>query len=331
MKSEFTRKELYDLIWSQPMRTVAASLGMSDVALAKQCKKANIPVPNRGYWARKQFGKPTVQIALPPRFPGASDRVGNSSRHHHYYGSDWVEKFREISVPPIPTFDEELLAVEGRVQKLVGKVRCQRKFEPAHPLVAKLLAHDEEQRQEFNKSASTYYAPKYDAGIERRRLLIINALFIAAVSHCQHGLQLVLKGAAAVDIVGQGIGTALINLAGLGRNGAHGELRQQLADKCLNLEWLRSRDVNDRSTRHTTPLARIRASAMLDDRFATRRARPAKGKDTEVLGSHERGCYSRSFQLRSRLHEASTNTYHLSFRCGRSSAIVCGSAISAEE
>jgi hypothetical protein len=49
MNGRFTRKQLYDWVWSQPMRTVAASVGISDVALAKHCKKADIPVPNRGY------------------------------------------------------------------------------------------------------------------------------------------------------------------------------------------------------------------------------------------------------------------------------------------
>jgi hypothetical protein len=179
MNAEFTRKELYDLVWSQPMKTVAASVGISDVALAKQCRKANIPVPNRGYWARKQAGKPTIQIALPPRFPGASDRIGGS-RHHYYYGLDWAEEFRKVSIPPVPTFDEEMTSVEKRVRTLIGKVRCLRKFEPAHHLVAKLLAHDEERRQEFSKWRSSYFAPKYDAGTERRRLLIINTLFVTA-------------------------------------------------------------------------------------------------------------------------------------------------------
>lgn len=178
MNREFTRKELYELIWSQPMRTVAASIGISDVALAKQCKKANIPVPNRGYWARQHAGKPTVQIPLPPRFPGSSDRIGGS--RVHYCGCDWPEKFRAMAVPPVPTFDEELSAVEERARKLVGRVRWSRKFEPSHPLVAKLLTHDEERRKEFIEWNSAYHKPRYDDGIERRRLLIINTLFLAS-------------------------------------------------------------------------------------------------------------------------------------------------------
>jgi hypothetical protein len=180
MDAEFARKELYDLVWSQPMRTVAASIGISDIALAKHCKKTDIPVPNRGYWARKQAGKPTIQIALPPRFPGAADRIGGSARNGYYWGSDWAEGFQDVAVPPVPTFDEEMSSVEERARKLVGKIRCGRKFEPAHPLVAKLLGYDEERRKEFAKWRSDYYAPKYDAGIERRRLLIINVLLLAA-------------------------------------------------------------------------------------------------------------------------------------------------------
>jgi hypothetical protein len=43
-----TREELHQQVWSQPMRTLAKSIGISDVALAKRCKAANVPVPPRG-------------------------------------------------------------------------------------------------------------------------------------------------------------------------------------------------------------------------------------------------------------------------------------------
>jgi hypothetical protein len=178
MDREFTRRGPYDLVWTQPVKSAAADLGISDVGLVKHCKKANIPVPGRGYWARKQAGKPTLQIPLPPRFPGASDRIGGA--REQYYGSDWPERFIETPIPPVPVFDEELQAVEQRTRKMVGKVTCLRKFEPAHPLVAKLLVHDEDRRRDFAKWGSSYNAPRYDAGPERRRLLIINTLFVVA-------------------------------------------------------------------------------------------------------------------------------------------------------
>jgi hypothetical protein len=43
-----TRQKLYDLVWDQPTRTVATEIGVSDVALAKACRRAEIPIPPRG-------------------------------------------------------------------------------------------------------------------------------------------------------------------------------------------------------------------------------------------------------------------------------------------
>ena len=43
-----TRQQLYDLVWSKPVRDVAADFGMSDVALAKRCRAVRVPIPPRG-------------------------------------------------------------------------------------------------------------------------------------------------------------------------------------------------------------------------------------------------------------------------------------------
>src|SRR5690349_14522999 len=130
MDRTFTRQELYDLVWSQPMRALAHQIGISDVALAKHCKKANVPVPPRGYWARKQTGKPVVTIALPPRFPGAGDQIGGDP-DHRYYNNDWAERLSAVTIPPTPVFAEDMASVEARAVTLVGQVRAMRAFEPA--------------------------------------------------------------------------------------------------------------------------------------------------------------------------------------------------------
>jgi hypothetical protein len=49
------------LVWSRPMTKVAEDLGISDVALKKICDKHRVPTPPRGYWAKKDAGKPTKQ------------------------------------------------------------------------------------------------------------------------------------------------------------------------------------------------------------------------------------------------------------------------------
>jgi len=52
MSFRMTRRELYDLVWSEPMTSAAARLGFSNVGIAKLCRHADIPVPERGYWAK---------------------------------------------------------------------------------------------------------------------------------------------------------------------------------------------------------------------------------------------------------------------------------------
>lgn len=60
-----TRQTLYDQVWSTPMTRLAKEYGISDVALAKICKKLNVPYPGRGYWRRKETGKTVKQLSLP--------------------------------------------------------------------------------------------------------------------------------------------------------------------------------------------------------------------------------------------------------------------------
>src|SRR5437660_7352392 len=61
-----TRGELYGRVWATPMLTLAKEFGMSDVGLAKVCRKYNIPVPPVGYWRRKETGYKVKRPPLPP-------------------------------------------------------------------------------------------------------------------------------------------------------------------------------------------------------------------------------------------------------------------------
>lgn len=63
--TQVSRKELYDQVWSEPMLHVAKRYGISDVGLAKICRKQRIPCPPRGYWAKKAAGQSPIQIPLP--------------------------------------------------------------------------------------------------------------------------------------------------------------------------------------------------------------------------------------------------------------------------
>jgi len=62
---EFTRKELYDLVWSEPITTLCKRFGLSDNGLRKHCKAMNVPTPPSGYWAKLKAGYKTVIPILP--------------------------------------------------------------------------------------------------------------------------------------------------------------------------------------------------------------------------------------------------------------------------
>jgi len=67
MLSSIPREELYDLVWSKPVTNVATMFGRSDVAVAKTCRKRNIPLPERGRWNKILAGKPVPsRPPLPP-------------------------------------------------------------------------------------------------------------------------------------------------------------------------------------------------------------------------------------------------------------------------
>ena len=49
MLHTFYRQNLFDLVWSEPIRMIAKRLGISDVGLAKACRRADLLLPPRGY------------------------------------------------------------------------------------------------------------------------------------------------------------------------------------------------------------------------------------------------------------------------------------------
>lgn len=65
-KKTFTRAELYNLVWSEPLLTLSKKYNISDVGLRKICIRLNIPLPKNGHWQKVQYGKRVTQTPLPP-------------------------------------------------------------------------------------------------------------------------------------------------------------------------------------------------------------------------------------------------------------------------
>lgn len=60
-----SREELYRLVWTEPMTKLAPRFGLSDVGLAKVCRKYQIPRPPVGYWAKVGVGQHVEPERLP--------------------------------------------------------------------------------------------------------------------------------------------------------------------------------------------------------------------------------------------------------------------------
>nr|WP_320190109.1 hypothetical protein [uncultured Desulfobacter sp.] len=97
----FTRKELYDQVWSTPMIKLAKQYGLSDRGLAKICKKHNIPCPPRGYWAKLQAGQKVKKIPLPKSESNDVIRLEDSpvKKPEKRIAEDFIEKNEIESIP----------------------------------------------------------------------------------------------------------------------------------------------------------------------------------------------------------------------------------------
>lgn len=113
-----TRTQLYDRVWSVPMSQLAAEFGLSDVGLAKVCRRHDIPRPPRGYWAKKAAGQfPRVRP-----LPKADD--------------DRVLKFNvpEVTMDDLKKDELQILADEVRAD--IRAVEVRNHLRGAHSLVA---------------------------------------------------------------------------------------------------------------------------------------------------------------------------------------------------
>lgn len=65
-----TREQLYEMVWDKPMLKLAETFGVSGSYLARVCTELRVPRPERGHWAKLEFGKSSPQPPLPPTRPG---------------------------------------------------------------------------------------------------------------------------------------------------------------------------------------------------------------------------------------------------------------------
>jgi len=112
---KLTRQELYELVWAEPIAKVGPKLGVSDTAVAKVCRKLNVPRPPRGYWARLEHG---YRVHKPP-LPKATKNTPDS-----YLLNPISHRPKQVSLKNAPTPELKISASTGRYHPLVSEIRA---------------------------------------------------------------------------------------------------------------------------------------------------------------------------------------------------------------
>lgn len=136
MRKEVTlhRSDLYEQVWETPMIRLASQYGISDKGLAKICKKLNVPVPPRGYWATIKSGIKLNKPKLPRIKEGSPETHTLSTYTHGVRFSNKLEGVSDAAAELIT------LILEGAPIKVMSRLSS------PHPLVEKTQKNMEKKK-----------------------------------------------------------------------------------------------------------------------------------------------------------------------------------------
>jgi hypothetical protein len=117
--TEISRRELYEQVWTEPMSTLAKKYCISDVGLAKICKRNGIPRPGRGYWARIQARQRVQRTPLPHK--DIEKIIQIQANPHNIHNPEMKEIFNKV-IPVMAQLDKRI-AVAGTLRNPHPSVR----------------------------------------------------------------------------------------------------------------------------------------------------------------------------------------------------------------
>lgn len=111
------RETLYERVWSTPISRLAPEYGLSDVGLAKLCKRLDVPRPGLGYWTKVKCGKAEKRPALPP---SRVSEVFVAKRERRT-----APAVRKSSAPriPVPSLPEEPHPLVRKTMRALARAR----------------------------------------------------------------------------------------------------------------------------------------------------------------------------------------------------------------
>lgn len=160
--TRITREELYDAVWTTPMSRLAGSFGVSGNGLAKICKRAGIPYPPRGYWAKHAAGSAPARPPLPAASGGQ------------------VIIIRPTPLPSPPPVVPEL---RKQSRESTGALVVADRVTKPHKVVAAWLADHETKKRQARSERDPWrrklYSPAEFTDTDRRRHRVLDTLFKA--------------------------------------------------------------------------------------------------------------------------------------------------------
>lgn len=164
------RSALHALVWAKPMTQIGKELGISDVGLAKACRRHGIPVPPRGHWAKLAAGKQSPVTPLPE--PDKDFEIGLTTvdpQQRERHRAEQAARDADVAVRAAQLADKAVTkpAVRQRVHPLI---RASRSFVARIPAMEKAYARSRQSGPRWGVSTTVPYPPFVHKG---RRVLDI--------------------------------------------------------------------------------------------------------------------------------------------------------------
>lgn len=165
---KLTREDLYERVWKKPTVKVAEDFGISDVMVAKLCRKMDVPKPPPGYWQKLKAGA-KIKATLLPKLKKSTEEFVYVKR---------VSK-------------EDVVMVSESVQKLIdkedlpeNKIEVVDSFDIVHPLISKAINYLDKNNSSDSSLIELPKSNKYiDISLSKDQLnrgfLLLNTLFLA--------------------------------------------------------------------------------------------------------------------------------------------------------
>jgi hypothetical protein len=150
------RSALHALVWSKPMTHIAKDLGISDVGLAKACRRHGIPVPPRGHWAKLAAGKSSPQTRLPEQSNDYEVRLTTIDPERRKREKQEQKVFAEAVATKLEALAATQAAHTKRPPRAHPLIRATRAFVAKIPVMVRKY---EQARQRENWTSDTSHPP----------------------------------------------------------------------------------------------------------------------------------------------------------------------------